>query len=82
MGKGPKKHGAMPNSCLDLCRSELAESCSPEALVHDAVTKMFWKNVKARATGQAAGLSTATLTLPAGQVGAAPGSVFARALPS
>lgn len=37
--------------------------------MHDAVTRMFWKNVKARATSQAARQSTHRFQVPAAQVG-------------
>ena len=50
-------------------QGELSETCSPEALVHDPVTRMFWKNVKARSTNQASGPSTTTLAIPADQIG-------------
>jgi hypothetical protein len=35
-----------------VCSSdELAETSSPESLVCDAATRMFWRNVKARSAG-------------------------------
>ena len=51
------------------CRGELAEFSSPEALINDAATRMFWRNVKARTTGQAVSLAQATLDLPADKAG-------------
>ncbi len=48
---------------------ELSDSSSPEALVHDPVTRMFWKNVKARSTNQASSPVTTTLTIPTDQIG-------------
>ena len=55
--------------CVCSGQDELSESCSPETLVHDAVTRMFWKNAKARSTNQASNPSTTTLAIPAGQIG-------------
>ena len=47
------------------CRSELSLSHSPEALINDAATMMFWRNIKARFSEQEQGLSEGlTVTIP------------------
>lgn len=40
------------NSCDGMCsEDELADTSSPEALIYDTATRMFWRNVSARAAG-------------------------------
>ena len=64
------ERGSLYSACPTLCcRGELAESSSPEALINDAATRMFWRNVKARTTGQAVSLAQATLELPGNKAG-------------
>jgi len=53
-------------------RGELAETFSPEALIHDSVTRMFWRNVKARSTGQSSQHTSTAVDLPADQIGDSP----------
>ena len=57
--------------CAENCsgQGELSETCSPEALINDPVTRMFWKNVKARSTNHASSPSTTILAIPADQIG-------------
>ena len=43
-------YNAQTPSLYDACRSELSESSSAAALIYDSATRMFWRNMQARAT--------------------------------